>query len=520
MADRRTAQGQLPKLPDKTEEPKQEAGPPRLSSNNWNSFVTSPYSPLTATAGGTNINPQIDSIRAFSVQQIQVLADFNIASPYSFSINGNQITPNRIYSGIANATITGGTTNSFVITYITGNPVFAVENTRAIFQNSSFPYILTVVGTTKTSLLSVGAPLSDVPSGSVALINGNVVVNGTITSTGSFDISGLQVSTLGVKQLLDVSGQTVLYGPVTARSGINVIGDSYILGNLGINTINPATALDVSGNIRVSNNLDVSGNVQITGNTEIDGTLDVSGTVTLKNVDILNAYVENILSVTGGIDLSGSGALNINYSGIPPTTPSGSTVMQINGFSNFYNDVEIDAQLFVDAPGSLASAFSRIKPTLLINENNAEDINARLEVAGLSNFIGSVAIKNNIDVSGNARIYGTLDSRIPTSSPTVSSATPTLPLNSYATMYIIDNSAFGNTITVDTTTTPYYPNMVGTTSYFAATTAAGGVLLKYYGLGGTIYTMTVPVPAPGLITMNCVGSNGSSRNYFSTYPYA
>ena len=516
MGDRTTDERQLPKLPDKTEQPKEEAGPNKLSSNNWNSFVTSPYSPLTSSGGGSDINPLIDSIRAFSVQQIQVLADFNIASPYSFSINGNQITPNRIYSGTANATITGGITNSFVITYITGNPVFEVENTRAIFQNSSFPYTLTVLGTTKTSLLSVGAPLSDVPSGSVALINGNVVVNGTITSTGSFDISGLQVSTLGVKQLLDVSGQTVLSGLVTARNGINVTGNSYILGNLGINKTNPATALDVSGNIRVSNNLDVSGNAQITGNTAIRGNLDVSGSNSnIQFVNIVNAHITDTLSISGDIDLSGVLNINYPYTGVPRSN----TVMQVNGKTNMYNDLNIDGgQLIVNA--SLAgNVYSVIKPTLVVNANAPSIIDAKLEVVGLSNFLGNIAIENNIDASGNARIYGTLDSRIPTSSPTVSSAALTLPLNSYATTYIIDNSVF-NTVTVDTTTTPYYPNMVGTTSYFAATTAAGGVLLKYYGLGGTIYTMTVPVPAPGLITMNCVGSNGSSRNYFSTYPYA
>ena len=516
MADQTTAERQLPKLPDKTEQPKEEAGPNKLSSNNWNSFVTSPYSPLTTSGGGSDINPQIDSIRAFSVQQIQVLADFNIASPYTFSINGNQVTPNRIYDGTATAIITGGIVNTFVITYIPGNPVFEVANTQAIFQNASFPYTLTVLGTTKTSLLSVGSPLSSVPSGYVALINGNVVVNGTITSTGTFDLSGLQVNTLGVKQLLDVSGQTVLSGSVTARSGINVTGNSYILGNLGIQKTNPTVALDVSGNIRVSNNLDVSGNTQITGNTAIRGNLDVSGSNSnIQFVNITNANIVNTLSVSGEIDLSGILNINYPYTGVP----NPNTVMQVNGKTNMYNDVNIDGgQLFVNA--SLAgNVYSSIKPTLIVNANAPSITDAKLEVVGLSNFLGSVAVQNNIDISGNASIYGTLDSRIPTSSPTVSSASLTLPLNSYATMYIIDNSVF-NTVTVDTTGTPYYPNMVGTTSYFVPTTAAGGLLLKYNGYGGTTYTMTVPIPAPGLITMNCVGSNGSSTNYFSTFPYA
>jgi hypothetical protein len=132
---------------------------------------------------------------------------------------------------------------------------------------------------------------------------------------------------------------------------------------------------------------------------------------------------------------------------------------------------------------------------------------------------GNLDLSGILEVSGNTTLYGTLDSRIPITTPTVSSASLTLNLNPYSTMYYIDNSVF-NTVTIDTTGTLYYPNMIGTTSYFIPTTALGGLLLTYNPIGGTPYTMTTPVPAPGMITMLCVGSDGSTTNYFSTFPFA
>ena len=633
--------------------------PSLLSSNNFNPYTVSPYAPITADAGGDNRNPEVDTIRAYSNPTIEVLANMNIASPYIFSVNGQQIRPNQIQEGITNASVSGNgsVADAEFVLQIQATDILVISSQEATFQNEDTgqPFTLNVKGLIETQTLAVG-PTATFPPGYVMNVVGNIRIDGTIDSSGTFDISGLQVETLGVKNLFDVSGQSDLYGLVTAGNGINVTGNSYVLGRVGIQKTNPTEALDVQGNIRVSNNLDVSGNAQITGNTYVQGNLDVSGAINLEDVNIIDAKVTNVLTVLNRIDTSG---LRINYP-FPVGFPSDNMVMKINGMSTFYNDVTIDGgQLNVNATlaGDLVN---RIRPTLLINQNFAADTTAKFEVNGLSNFVGSVYVrndidlsgtirtvnayvknrldvlglvsvsgeyiqnnldisgqidtsglyvKNNLDVSGNLTVTGTttfgnaqflnqyvinkldvsgqidtsglyvynnldvsgnltvggtttfgnavfvnqyvqnkldvsgqtdtsglyvknnldvsgisvldgtLDFRIPISSPTVSSATLTLSLNPYATMYIIDNSVF-NTVTVDTTTTSYYPNMVGTTSYFVATTNVGGIQLTYNRYGGTSYSMTVPVPAPGLITMTCIGSDGSTTNYFSTYPFA
>ena len=376
--------------------------PSLLSSNNFNPYTVSPYAPLTANQGGDNRNPEVDTIRAYSVSTIEVLANMNIATPNTFSINGQQILPNQIVSGITKAYVIGNSgigTAEFVLQMNT-TEILAISSVEATFQNENtgLPFTLNVKGQTNTQKLAVGTPPDPFPAGYIVNVDGNVLVDGNISSSGTFDISGLQVETLGVKTLLDVSGQSHLYGLVTAQNGINVTGNSYVLGRVGIQKTNPTEALDVVGNIRVSNNLDVSGNAQITGNTYIQGNLDVSGAINLEDVIIIDAKVTNVLTVLGRIDTSGL-RINSPFTGLP----SGTMVMEINGKSTFYNDMDITGgQLNVNA--TLAgNTYNTIKPTLLINESIPADNTARLEVNGFSNFLGSVYVENDIDASGTIR---------------------------------------------------------------------------------------------------------------------
>ena len=237
----------------------------------------------------------------------------------------------------------------------------------------------------------------------------------------------------------------------------------------------------------MSGQIDTSG-LYVYNNLDVSGTLTVTGTTTFGNAQFQNQYIQNKLDVSGQIDTSGLYVYNnLDVSG--NLTVSGTTAFGNAQFQNLY-------------------------------VYNHLDVSGQIDTSGLYVY-NNLDISGNLEASGNTVLYGTLDSRIPISTPTVSSASLTLPLNPYATIYVIDNGTY-DPVTVDTTST-YYPNMVGTTSYFTATTASPstGILLKYNGLGaGSPYTMAVPVPVPGLITMTCIGSDGSTINYFSTYPYA
>jgi hypothetical protein len=530
-----TAQGQLPRLPDKSQKPAEEAGPNKLSSNNWNSFVTSPYSPLTATTGGGGIDIQVNSIRAFSVDTIEVLSNLNIATGSSFKINGQIINPNRIISDGATATILGGTTRTFIVDYGAGT-IFEVANTSATFQNAASiipnSYILNVFGTTRTYKLSVGNPPPSVPTGYVASFAGDVIVNGTVTSSGTFDISGLQVNTLGVKQLLDVSGQSVLNGLVTARNGINVTGNSYVLGNLGVGKTNPTVALDIAGSENISQNLTVNGNATINGILGISGGLDISGSTTFySTTNISSLYVKNNEDISGNLNLIGTvnsptsmigGTMRIGIPYSSYTSPTNATHDALFAYGRgFFNDsITVGStapannvgSIYVSArTGATANANpSYITPYLVIGANvfaGGSTVPYNLEVNGTTH------ITQDVTMDSNATVSGTLNSRVQVLSY-LWSAFPGL--STQPTTYII-NCANGSR-TINLTTQNLGSSIVGMTYNFVVSSSpnptTGSLALTYVSdTAGNNNATTASVPSPRFITLLCTSWDGANNKY-------
>jgi hypothetical protein len=525
-----TAQGQLPRLPDKSQKPAEEAGPNKLSSNNWNSFVTSPYSPLTAATGGGGIDIQVNSIRAFSVDTIEVLSNLNIATGSSFKINGQIINPNRIISDGATATILGGTTRTFIVDYGAGT-IFEVANTSATFQNAASiipnSYILNVFGTTRTYKLSVGNPPPSVPTGYVASFAGDVIVNGTVTSSGTFDISGLQVNTLGVKQLLDVSGQSVLNGLVTARNGINVTGNSYVLGNLGVGKTNPTVALDIAGSENISQNLTVNGNATINGILGISGGLDISGSTTFySNTNISSLYVKNNEDISGNLNLIGTvnsptsmigGTMRIGIPYSSYTSPTNATHDALFAYGRgFFNDsITVGStapannvgSIYVSArTGATAAANpSYITPYLVIGANvfaGGSTVPYNLEVNGTTH------ITQDVTMDSNATVSGTLNSRIQVISLSYTAFTG---LSNQSTTYIVNCDGASRTLNIPLTGGPF---RVGIVYYFVpSNVGAGGLRLSYFGQDTTTAQpiQTAFVPSPKLITLMCIDWDGGNK---------
>ena len=509
----RPAQEQLPK------EPIEDAGPNKLSSSNWNAYVTSPYSPLTNTGGGLDRNPKVDTISAFSVQTIEILSNLNIATPNTFAINGDIIVPSNIHSGDAIASIDSDT-RTFLVEFTQNNPIFEVQNTQATFQNPSFPYTLNVFGKTNTQQLAVGSPFPTVPTGYVAALNGNVVVNGTVTSTGTFDLSGLQVNTLGVKQLLDVSGQTVLSGSVTAKQGVNVTGNSYIIGNLGINNTTPTVALDVVGTANISQTLNVTGATNLKGAVGITGNLDVSGSsrfyssTSISSLNVSNnTNIAGDLSVigpvSGGTMTGGTVYIGIPYSSYPNPGVAAHEALYAYGQSHFYDDIEsVQGSLFITGNSNQINFPNYIKEYLVINNNRFQSTPYNLEVVGTTHITGQVVMDST------ASIAGTLDSRNQVIGPILWSAFSTL--SNQSTTYIVNCEAASRTLIIPQTGGAF---RVGVSYYFAPiNTGAGGLSLRYYSADNltspSINPITTASVSSGkIITLICVAWDGTNNQF-------
>ena len=465
--------------------------PPLLMSNNFNPFTVSPYTPLTANTGGDNRNPQVDSIRPYTVATIEVLGNLDIATPYQFSINGQQVLPNKITSGVVSAAVNenGNITNSEFVVEIGGTNVLTVMKEDATFEaNGGGDFTLNVLGQTNTYSLTIGAPPITIPPTYVAHIVGNVLIDGSISSTGAFDISGLIIyNNLDISGLLTVSGEYI-YNDLDVSGKINAT-NIYVQNNLDV-----SGQIDTSG-MYVYNNLDVSGNAQITGNAKIDGNLDVSGSISFANISVTNANVSNTLTATV-IDTSG---ININYPYITGD-PSTDDVMQINGQSYFYNDVTIgDAGQLVVNTTNGPSQYSSIQPQLIVGAGTFVSPTTSLEVTGSSTFIGSVAVQAELDY----RIQ-VLDV-----SYTISD------ISDQPTMYVVDCG--GSARTIDLTGVTGSSQKVGVTYYFIATNTGPVNLLriKYNSLDTGLNPVTSGgVTAPRLITLVCVNYDGTD-NFFS-----
>ena len=457
-----------------------------LMSNNFNPFTMSPYSPLTANQGGDTHNPQVDTIRTYTNPTIEVLGNMNIATPYTFSINNQQIRPNQIADGTVTAAVNfnGSTTNSDFLVKMGGTDILTVMSTDATFQAyGGGPYTLNVVGQTYTSTLTVGPTITLPVSPEVVYILGNVKIDGSVSTTGSFDVSSLYITNnLDVSGQLNISGEYI-YNNLDVSGQLNVSGE-YIYNNLDVSGTIRAT------NVYIYNNLDVSGNTHITGNLDISGNLDVSGNINFVNVTVANAHITNRLGVSGELDLSG--ILQINA---PFNTVTNDPALYVNGKSTFYNDVDISGgQLIVDA--TLAgNKYNTIQPVLVVNASAPNNQDAKFEVLGLSNFRGNVIVQDILDY----RI------QVVDVSATITD------ISDQPTMYVVDCGGSNQTIVLTGVTSSSL--RVGVTYYFTAkNTGAGTLQITYKSLDGNV--TTAGVPAPRLITLICVSYTGAT-NYFS-----
>jgi hypothetical protein len=288
-------------------------------SNNINPYTVMPLAPNQVNGGTLTANILVSTIGSYTTGgTIQLLASMNVDYPNAFTYNGQAIYPYQIYSHYASAIASDALNNTGQFNvYFSGDPQLEMVPGEAFFRyNGGNDYNLTVDGYLSTSN-SVGIRTP-------ATSNYSLTVSGEVLFTGSVNLAGVKVASLGIggaipsgSIVFDVSGDSKFFGS-TSTTGNSLVG-----GNVAIGKLSAANAaLDVSGSAIISSNLTVSSNafirrlaigkptiasnlsVDISGNTRIAGSLAVS-----SNLDISNNS-----TIRGGLTILGQGTLTSNYS--------------------------------------------------------------------------------------------------------------------------------------------------------------------------------------------------------------
>ena len=149
--------------------------------------------------------------------------------------------------------------------------------------------------------------------------------------------------------------------------------------------------LDLSGSLWVKSDLDVSGNADFSGNLTVGGLLDASGAQFSADVSGVNLYLSADLEVAG--DMSGNTlhvASQATISGLLDASGAQFSA-DISGVGAYFS---ADLEVVGDMSGNTAHIAGALAA-------------GSAQIAGLLDASGAL-VRNNLDVSGNAAIVGTL----------------------------------------------------------------------------------------------------------------
>ncbi|WP_420576426.1 tail fiber domain-containing protein [Ekhidna sp.] len=310
-----------------------------------------------------------------------------------------------------------------------GGPL--LENTT--ITNNGFD--LVVDGSTgdvtldQTGLITAGNGI-DVTAGDVDItdnlnVTANADIDGTLDVAGQTSLAATGVAT-NIRGTLDVDEAANFDGNVDAQNGVDVLG-----GNL--NVTNDAT---ITGNTRVDGNFqfDAAGNpvdnirtdVRATGLTDNNTLVTetavrsaISGSVTADNglnedpdgnIQLGGPLLENTTITNNGFDLvvdGSTGDVTLDQTGL---------ITAGNGIDVTAGDVDITDNLNVTTNADVDGTLDVAGQTSLAATGVATNIRGTLDVDEAANFDGNVDAQNGVDVLGgnlnvtnNADVDGTLD---------------------------------------------------------------------------------------------------------------
>ena len=299
-----------------------------------------------------------------------------------------------------------------------------------------------------------------------SVFNGNVTINGTLTSSGgsqgSSDISG----NLAVSGTLDVSGAT------TFRSTLNVTGNTTFRANL-----------DVSGTSTLRSTLDVS------GASTLRSTLTVSGASTLRST--LDVSGASILRST--LDVSGASTLR--------------STLDVSGASTLRSTLD------VSGASTLRSTLTVSGATIL---RSTLDVSGDLDVSGAANIAGNLNYHvyqeriqwQNVNTNNGRPVASPGYWSFLTATSTVTLYMPTNPA-----VYIIDGSGGGTEydMSVNIVSPVGYTQPTGMTFYFVGRNASTSHTISYPCTGAATPNSSTLTP-PLNMSLICIGANDYSSS--------
>lgn len=269
-----------------------------------NNCNTSPlFVPTTVIANVKNIdavdvaatNISCDTLSIGGQPFTNVLQNITSAGTGTTVFSGSVTAGSLVSNGsTTTSTLTSGTTSAGTLS------ATSISNTGSLTVSGASA----LQGVTATSLTSTGDLIVDTNVLKVDTGNNKVGINVTTPS-----------------EALDVSGNAKVSGNLTVDTTTLVVNASS--NRVGVNTAVPTEALDVTGNIKGSGTLAITGNgtvggtLGVTGNTTLTGDLTVDTNVlrvvTSSNMVGINTLVPTeALDVTGNIKGSGSLAITGN----------------------------------------------------------------------------------------------------------------------------------------------------------------------------------------------------------------
>ena len=371
----------------------------------------------------------------------------------NFAVSSGNLNVSGIGTFGQGANVTGGLTVVSGGSNVTGMGTFAsgVSVTSGGVSVSLGGVNVTAGGVNVTAGgVNVTAGGVDVTAGGLVVRSGGANVTGVGTFASGVKVSGsvsvdvnntdvgLQVikdSLLGaklkvmgateLKDTLNVTGITDMYGNVTLHEELNVVKSATL-----------EKGLTLSGLNANSKSLEVTGPSSLVGTVSVD---NHSGSATALAVIGKADESQSALTVSGKSVLTGSstftGAVDVTKSSgkaltVTGGSSSGDFALDVHGYSLFTGHIVVSKNdaIAVEAKGDVSEVNSALKVTgkselngsalitksdgaavalKVVGQESSDSSTNALEVNGKSSFTGAVGVTGNVTVTGNLTVQGT-----------------------------------------------------------------------------------------------------------------